>query len=212
MHPSCVWWRDYLCLDWRLKTLTGAPEIVDAVHRSVSGAAGTTIVHFKLREQHQGQLPAGNESNDSNDNRTNPRMAFLDPARSVPCLEAVIDVETTAGNGRGMVRLVRGPDAKEDSEEGSWYISTLYTALDDLIGHEAMVYERRPKFARPSDGIAVDETGKFVDSEPNVLIVGMYTDNAMPSVCLCRYHGLSFSIRALLIHLLLAFHTMRNKG
>lgn len=117
-------------------------------------------------------------------------MAFLDPARSVPCLEAVIGVETIVGKGRGLVRLVRGPDAKGDGEEDPWYITTLYTALDDLSGHEAEVYERRPKFARPRDGIAVDETGKLVGSEPNVLIVGTSKDNVIPSVRLCHYYGL----------------------
>jgi len=109
--------------------------------------------------------------------RAKPRSFEIDPRRTPPrevtraggkCIEAIFRFETEVGRGSGVLRLT--PDGK------AW---TLFTALDELKGHEESVGGRRPSghgysrtFGGPTWNNLRDAARDYSHRDPDVLVVG----------------------------------------
>ncbi len=91
-------------------------------------------------------------------------------------VQAFLKVETGAGRGEGIVRLV-----SDTNDGGRWKAFTLFTTLTELKGYEETIRNRRPR----GTGSGLEDKGRnwkdrlvtqqnFEDGrEPAVVIVGM---------------------------------------
>ena len=149
-HAECHW-RDVLALSWTIQTVSGAPEIAQALQ---SHLGHTHVSGFEID-------PA----------RTAPRRV---KRAGSDAIEAIFDFETAHGPGAGVLRLV--PDAADDGTFKAW---TLLTALDELSGFEERVGNSRPTgeaFAREFHGPnwrdLRDADAAYGERDPAVLVVG----------------------------------------
>lgn len=140
-------WRDLLAFTWNITPHVGAAAIIDGLL-----AAQPQIRARKFRIATGRKAPrrvkrVGNE-----------------------VIEAIVEFETEAGRGHGLLRL---PANRPDK---AW---VLMTSLEELKGHEEPINERRPSgddYSRIFGGrnwadLRKDEQS-FADREPAVLIVG----------------------------------------
>lgn len=87
-----------------------------------------------------------------------------------PSIEALFDFETNTGLCRGHFRLRR--------LEGGWAAWTLFTALDDLKGHEAKAGKLRPTFTESTGDrsrkwmTAAEHSIHYETNEPDTVIIG----------------------------------------
>lgn len=153
------YWRDLLCSTWDFHTFRGRSKI--------SSVLKTGDKPCRLREL----------KIDSNSDVKKPTLSPVDFNGSLKGVQAFLTVETDAGRGRGLVKLV--PDIKDG---GNWKAFILFTTLEELKGHEESVCTRRPtgvehgahpgrlNWQQRRDAEANCEA----PFEPTVLIIGTY--------------------------------------
>ena len=143
------YWRDALALTWSLQTFMGNTAIADHLWSSVK-AVGLASLRLDLSAPAPQHVERVGRS----------------------CVEAFFTLETTAGLGRGIVRLI----VEGDQASKAW---TLLTALEGLKGHEETVGADRPigqsysrDFRGPNwlDGRLASQA--YADRDPTVLVVG----------------------------------------
>jgi thioredoxin reductase len=151
-------WRDHLCVSWDFHTAKGREGIASLLSQ----------VEKEKLEQLKLEL-------DISTPFRSPQVSAIDAFGDVIGVQFFITVSTAVGSGRGVVRLA-------ETDEGEWYIYTLYTVLQELTGHEERVSSRRPFGAvhgevcgRPRlnwQDRRDAETNLDENKEPAVLIVG----------------------------------------
>lgn len=143
------YWRDLHCLSWDNRTLYKIPTIkafLDEDNRFVSaGFTGLKLEGAPILVQ------------------ANKDFAWI---------QCFFAFETTLARGRGFFRLMQ--DAN-----GSWKAKTFYTGIEELKGYEEKFGNKRPSGTSHGDHIdrltwkKIRATKKeFVDSEPQVIIIG----------------------------------------
>ena len=149
-------WRDLLCLTWDFRTLQGLEKINSVVKGQKDG--------WRIRAV---------KVDDSNDLRK-PSVSAFNVEGTVKGIQSFLTVETDVGRGRGIVRLL--PD---DEDEGKWKAFTLFTTLEELVGSEESVNERRPsgvehgsQLGRKNWKAMRDAEMEYEGREPTVLIIG----------------------------------------
>lgn len=148
------YWRDHLALSWDLRTVKSREKIASFLQ---DHAANLTKV----------EVDAGSEWKA-------PKLAPLNPEQTSTGIQAYLTFTTKLGRGRGVVRFVQDVD-------GTWRIWTLFTSLEELKGFEEPIGPRRPNgvahgyhSARKNWLDRRRDEENFVNSEPDVLIVGKY--------------------------------------
>lgn len=146
------WYRDALALDWDLRTHHGPEKIAAYIEKS------TLKKGFENLRVTKKFLPK-----------------FVNPSNTadIEWVEFSTAFETSLARGSGMVRLTQ-------DESGAWKCYLLYTAVDELKGHEEPKGKRRPhggKNTLKENGGAnwLEKRQKdveFRDEEPAVIIIG----------------------------------------
>ncbi|KAK0610101.1 flavin-binding monooxygenase-like protein [Bombardia bombarda] len=146
-------WRDHAALSWDLRTLKGRENI-----RSFLDTNRHTGVTTKL------------EIDLSSDFRK-PQVAKFAPASDIKGIGFFVKTTTKNGTGRGVVRLAE--------KDGAWGIWNLFTTLEAIHGTEEALGPKRPRGVnhggQPGRKNWLDrrkDVTKFVDSDPDVLIIG----------------------------------------
>jgi thioredoxin reductase len=156
------YWRDVLAFDWRIRTVTGANDILLELQE---GAARARPSAFKI---------AGD--------RTPPRRVTRAGAETI---EAIFRFETANGRGSGVVRL----DPKSGKALNK--ASTLLTALDAIKGHEekpgrfrheGKAYSR--DFRGPNWLDVRQATAAYRHRNPDVLVIGGGQAGLSAAACL----------------------------
>ncbi len=149
-HPD-GYWRDLLAFTWRIQTVHGAAEIVDALKRHASGADARDFAIDAGCAPPRAVTRAGTEA-----------------------IEAIFAFETAKGPANGVVRLV--PDEADNSRMKAW---TLMTALADIRGFEENVETAHPSgevwsrdFRGPNWLDARRTAIAYAGHDPEVLVVG----------------------------------------
>ena len=161
------YWRDLLCLTWDFHTLHGPQKIASLVAHQQKSWRITSVGIDKSTE-------AGK-----------PKVSAFDFEGQLKGIQSFLTVETDVGRGRGLVRLLRDPE-----DQGKWKVFTLFTALQELKGHEELNRERRPTGQEPG---AVSDRKNWKEKriaesnfegglEPDVMIVGTSTSLVSPCV------------------------------
>ncbi|KAM7219659.1 hypothetical protein V8F06_005040 [Rhypophila decipiens] len=147
------YWRDHLALSWTLRTLKGRDKILAFLNQNQD-------------------FPVKKVEIDSSSDFRKPQLTPFAPSGGSKGIGFFITFTTQHGSGRGMVRLVEDAD-------GEWKIWTFYTALDELNGHKEPLGANRPggvkHGATPGRRNWADrrrDEENFVDTEPDVLIIG----------------------------------------
>lgn len=142
-------WRDILALTWDFSSARGRSDVAGGLAARQAQAQASGF-----------HLPEG---------RKPPREA-----RRVgrECVEAIFEFTTPIGRCSGIVRL--SPTVSGDPK--AWHVSTV---LDELIGHEETIGERRPTGAAYSRNFGGDnwldmrrKAVAYEDREPTVLVIG----------------------------------------
>ena len=148
------WWRDHLALGWDLRTIHGLSNIISFVDSRTS--------HIDPKSF---KLPSDTES-------FPPSLSA--PIEGLEWTQSMFFFETTTGRVRGFLRLAPG-------EDGTHKAHMLYTALDDLKGHEEKTGSRRALGGKNSleGGIIKgnwferrQRKHDFTDEDPQVVIIG----------------------------------------
>lgn len=153
LFSTDCYWRDHLGLSWDLHTFKGKDKIRDFLDATTRGLK-------KLEIQRNNGFQA-------------PHYGPFDGSGETKGIEFFVKFETDTGRGRGLMRLI------EESPD-HWYVFSLYTTLEEIIGHEEAVgprrargvdhggfegrlnwYERRQKSMNYADG-----------AQPTVIILG----------------------------------------
>ncbi|KAG9236558.1 putative flavin-containing monooxygenase YUCCA3 [Amylocarpus encephaloides] len=152
MHQDS-WWRDMLAFSWDIRTIHGLDKLSQYFSDNL---AHTTPSNLKLRTS--GKFAPNVQT----------------PIDGLEWVESMFDFETKVGRGSGMLRLVQGVD-------GEWKGYMIYTALQELKGHEEAAGHTRPHGGNNSlVGGAIkgnwlerrERQKEFLDEEPKVIIVG----------------------------------------
>jgi cation diffusion facilitator CzcD-associated flavoprotein CzcO len=144
------WWRDHVALSWDLRTLHGLPKIISFVSPIMSSV------------QMQSLSLAGEDASYAPSTTT--------PIPDLEWVQSMFSFETSIGRGRGFLRLAQ-------AEDGEWKAHMLYTALDELKGHEEFIGARRSHGGQNS-GLGGNwferrqATLGFDGEEPTALIIG----------------------------------------
>ncbi|KAG1820078.1 FAD/NAD(P)-binding domain-containing protein [Suillus variegatus] len=150
------WFRDLLCLSWDFRTLSGSEKIHGFLSEVVDG---------KPRLEHSGL-----HDFKLDDHTANALSPFKLPGpQDIEGVQGAFTftIAKPAALGRGFFRLTQ--DAN-----GKWKALTLFTNMQDLVGHEESsadqhgLYEGR-KFTWEED---VDAQFRAIEADPTVLIVG----------------------------------------
>lgn len=144
-----VYWRDILAFTWDIRTFSGRQDTIDG------------LIHFaSIREPHRFKLEADD-------------VKVVERSEWGVSIEAVCTFQTDIGLGQGHFRL---SDAGGDV--GNWSAWTVFTALDDLKGHEERVGNRRPTFVEsspnhPNKWMTAKEHSKYFEThDPDTVIIG----------------------------------------
>ncbi|KAK6365176.1 hypothetical protein LTS17_011408 [Exophiala oligosperma] len=144
------YWRDHLCLSWDLRTLKGPKKISDFL--------GSNFALEFLDIDRSSTLRS-------------PTLGPIDGLGDVIGIQFFVDIVTTFGSGRGIMRLAE--------MHNEWKIFTLFTTLQELHGFKEETGLRRPDGATHQalpgrlnwrDRRIAEED--FRGKEPTVLIVG----------------------------------------
>ncbi|KAL9613884.1 MAG: hypothetical protein Q9167_001621 [Letrouitia subvulpina] len=154
------YWRDMLCLTWDFHTLLGPKKI-----------------SFLCNAQKHA-LRIKSLSLDKSSSVTAPSILPVDFKGEVLGVCSFLTVETEAGRGRGLVKLL--PDPKDSNR---WKAFSLLTSLQELKGYEELVNTRRvtgvehgAHYGRMNwQERRIKEENFEGDLEPTVLIVGVST-------------------------------------
>jgi hypothetical protein len=143
------YWRDHLCLSFVHQT-AHTPENISAL------LASNKLVSLTLSGA--------------------PFIAPIDFAGEVPAICAVVDVKTTLGTGRGIVKLLEDVDG-----DGKWKAYTVFTALMGLDAVPERTGRERPNgVVHGSEAKRMnwrerrERERQFLDEEPAVVIVGTF--------------------------------------
>jgi thioredoxin reductase len=164
------YWRDVLAFDWRIRTISGADDIL---HGLQEGAARSRPAGFKI---------AGD--------RTPPRRVTRAGAETI---EAIFQFETAQGRGSGIVRLdpQSGSALNKPLHRALHRAWTLLTTLDAIKGHE----EKPGRFRREGKAYSRDFRGPnwldvrqasaaYKDRDPDVLVIGGGQAGLSAAACL----------------------------
>lgn len=150
IHPEGHW-RDAVALTWHMRTISGGREIAAALCRFGAKTA-----------------PSGIRTDGD---RTPPRRVTRAGREAV---EIFLRFETAQGRASGIVRLI--PDVADNDRLKAW---TLFTALEQIAGHEETVGSARPTgevysrdFSGPNWLDRRQEAVAYADRDPDVLVVG----------------------------------------
>ncbi|OJA11634.1 hypothetical protein AZE42_04753 [Rhizopogon vesiculosus] len=172
------WFRDMLCFSWNFRTLSGREKIHEFLSEVVDGQSrfGYSNLHdFKLDDP----------------NISAPSLFKLPGSPDIEGVQGTFTFSITkpAAHGRGLFRITQDVD-------GNWKAFTLFTNMQDLVGHEESAVDRYGP--HESHKMTWDDyvDAKFRDTEadPTVLIVGGGQNGLM---CAARLGKLG--IRALVI-------------
>ncbi|KAB5513326.1 hypothetical protein GE09DRAFT_1267106, partial [Coniochaeta sp. 2T2.1] len=106
-------WRDHLLLTWDFRCSQGSQGVLAALQ--CREKSFTRSVLFRL------------DGADAKTGSRLPGLAYLDLARTIPCVVCFATVTTSVGTGRAIFRLVQDVDDK-----GKWKAVAVYTALQEL--------------------------------------------------------------------------------
>ncbi len=144
-------WRDLLAFTWRIQTVSGVENIVEALKIYGGSAEASGFGTDGLR--------------------TPPRLVTR---VGTEVIEAIFRFETAYGPANGVLRLIRDGDDYDTVK--AW---TLLTALDEIDGFEATIGKARPtgeSFSRDFQGPNwLDHRQSavaYADRDPTVLVVG----------------------------------------
>jgi putative flavoprotein involved in K+ transport len=142
-----AYWRDILALSWDIRTASGSKNASAALARF---ARARSPGHFVLDHG---------------------SVQIIQRYDMAPSIEALFDFETDTGLCRGHVRLRQLGEGF-----GTWTAWTVFTALDELKGHEAKAGNLRPAVA-PNDHsrmwmTAADHAAHYETSDPDTVIIG----------------------------------------
>lgn len=150
------YWRDHLALSWDLHTFKGTQKISETLH--------------SLDKSNNG-IPLKSVSIDDSNTFRSPKVVPLDGTGTLKGVQAFLRIETVAGSGQGVVRLVL--------ENGTWKAFTLFTLLTEIKSYEENTFSRRAKGVEHGDHPGRKNWQErrlaqtdFSDSDPVVLIVG----------------------------------------
>ena len=151
------YWRDLLCLTWEFRHLHGLEEVTSLLRTQGSG---WRIKSVKI---------------DDSDGLKKPVFSPFDAGGVVKGVQSFLTLETDVGRGRGIVRLLQ-----DDKDNEKWKVFTLFTTLEELVGFEESVEERRPSGVQ--HGAQLERKNwkemrsaqqEFEESEPAVIIMGI---------------------------------------
>ncbi|PSR81951.1 hypothetical protein BD289DRAFT_372031 [Coniella lustricola] len=158
-HPDECYWRDHLALSWDLQTLKGRAKIAATLAAAAAATASSSSVFEDIAV-------------DASTEYRKPKLSSLNPEQTSSGIVVYLTFATTVGRGRGLARLVH-------HETEGWKIWTLFTSLEELKGFEEPVGPRRAQGVahgyhrgRKNWRDRRDEEVEFVNSEPDVLILG----------------------------------------
>ncbi|KAI1802053.1 FAD/NAD(P)-binding domain-containing protein [Daldinia bambusicola] len=114
------YWRDHLCFSWDFQTWHG-PEAMNS---------------FLGRLQPGCQFRRVSMDDSANPDKR-PQLVSVDNDGKVRGVQLYMTIETDAGTGRGLVRLL------QEAKSRIWKAFTVYTALSELRGHEENIGRRR---------------------------------------------------------------------
>jgi cation diffusion facilitator CzcD-associated flavoprotein CzcO len=160
------YWRDVLAFDWRIRTVSGADDILRELRAS---AELSHPVAFKIARD-----------------RTPPRRVARAGAETI---EAIFQFETVQGRGSGIVRL--DPQSGKELNKAIHRAWTLLTTLDEIKGHE----EKPGRFRREGKTYSRDfrgpnwldvrqATAAYKDRDPDVLVIGGGQAGLSAAACL----------------------------
>ncbi|KAH0256972.1 FAD/NAD(P)-binding domain-containing protein, partial [Aureobasidium melanogenum] len=137
-------------LSWDLRTLHGLPAIISFLSPILSSI---NLRPLSLASDDDAYAPS-----------------IVTPLPELDWVQSIFTFETSTGRGRGFLRLAQAAD-------GNWKAHMLYTALDEIKGHEETTGARRAHGGQNSSIGANwferrQTTYDFVDSEPTALIIG----------------------------------------
>lgn len=145
-----AYWRDILALSWDIRTFTGSEN------------ASVGIASFATGRKPDGLML------DAASIQSFKRRAIG------PSIEAFFDFETDIGLCRGHFRL-----RKLSGSSGKWAAWTVFTALEDLKGHEEKVGKQRPTVTAAAHGhrfgkwmTAAEHSAHYETNEPDTVIIG----------------------------------------
>ncbi|KAH0383002.1 FAD/NAD(P)-binding domain-containing protein, partial [Aureobasidium melanogenum] len=144
------WWRDHVALSWDLRTLHGLPAIISFLSPILSSI---NLRPLSLASDGDAYAPS-----------------IVTPLPELDWVQSIFTFETSTGRGQGFLRLAQAAD-------GDWKAHMLYTAVDEIKGHEETTGARRAHGGQNSSIGANwferrQTTYDFVDSEPTALIIG----------------------------------------
>ncbi len=153
------YWRDVLALDWRIRTITGADDIL---HELQEGAARSRPAAFEIAR-----------------NRTPPRRVMRAGTETI---EAIFRFETANGRGSGVVRL------DPQSGNKAWTLLTALDEIkghEEKPGrfrNEGKAYSR--DFRGPNWLDVRQATAAYHDRDPDVLVIGGGQAGLSAAACL----------------------------
>ena len=156
LQEAC--WRDQLGLSWDYHTLSGPEKITSFLKAAPNGSRIRSV-----RVEFEKPTLA-------------PHVSAADYYGNIKGVAAFLVIETDVGKGRGVVRLLQDQNRK-------WKAFTLFTAMQELRGHEETIKANRPngvahggQLGRKNWQERRTATENFEgDLEPTVLILGMKT-------------------------------------
>ena len=151
------YWRDALGVTWQLDTMVGSDAIVAALRDNAARVGLSDLALDDTASPPQWVNRAGTDA-----------------------IEAFFRFETKAAIGRGIVRLCPTTEpAATGNSDRQWAAWTLFTAIDQLKGHEEKLDRNRPtgsSYSRDFRGPNwLDKrlaAQKYEDRDPAVLVVG----------------------------------------
>ncbi|KIK34430.1 hypothetical protein CY34DRAFT_812929 [Suillus luteus UH-Slu-Lm8-n1] len=172
------WIRDLLCFSWNFRSLSGPNEIHGFLSEVVDGKP--RIEHSGLRDFKL------------DDHTVNAPAPFKLPGpQGIEGVQGAFTFSITqpAALGRGFFRLMQDVD-------GRWKALTLFTNMQDLVGHEESLADQHGLYE--DRGITweedVDARFRAIEADPTVLIIGGGISGLMTAAQLRR-----LGIRALVI-------------
>lgn len=146
------YWRDHLAVKWDLHTHQGQDNIAAFL------ADGCPLTKIEV---------------DKSAAFRSPQYGAFDGLGTVRGIQFFVTFTSETGSGQGVARLAE--------KNGQWKIFTLFTALTQIAGHEETLGHRRAKGVEHGGKIdrknwqdrRIADTN-FENSEPTVLIVGMF--------------------------------------
>ncbi|MEZ5750225.1 MAG: NAD(P)/FAD-dependent oxidoreductase [Caenibius sp.] len=144
-----AYWRDLLALSWDIRTYSGASDASEAI---------------------AGFAPARRPSGLALDIESVQSFRRRGIGASV---EGFFDFETDIGLCRGHFRL-----REREAGSGNWVAWTVFSALEDLKGHEERAGNSRPSVTAPAHGrfgkwmTSAEHAAHFETNEPDTVIIG----------------------------------------